>query len=219
MRRASKSEPQPRQARSRKAKPGHQDERIAAIFQDMRKVSGLTPGQLAKKLGTRLGTIAALEKGAIGALPDWPESSRVIKEYANLVQIDAGPLLRHVALELAPSPAETAAVKRKSAPDKSGTDGGAKSKSQKPRRRSRTGSWLSVLLVFMVGVGAAGYYAVQNPQLAKSALASLPEPVARAIRSARALFDQTNVGGAAVDPRDSGPDKLPSEPVTVPPPR
>jgi len=216
MTRASKSEQQPRQAGGRKPARGRTDERVGAIFQDMRKVSGLTPGQLAKKLGTRLGTIAALEKGAIGALPEWPETSRIIKAYANLVQIDAGPLLRHVALELAPSPAEAKAGAAKAAPAEAGA---GSSKPKKQRRRPRRIVRLAVLLIIVAGLGAAGIYAALNPQFVKSTLASLPEPVARTARSIRALFDQIEVGGAAVDPRESRPDKLPGEAITVPPPR
>jgi len=216
MTRASKSEQQPAPAGGRRPARGHTDERVAAIFQDMRKVAGLTPGQLAKQLNTRLGTIAALEKGAIGALPEWPETSRIIKAYANLVQIDAGPLLRHVALELAPSPVEAKAGVAKAAPAKAEAASGTP---KKRRRRPRMLVWLAVLLVMVGGLGAAGIYAARNPQFVKSALQSLPEPVARAARSVRALFDQIEVGGAAVDPRDSRPDKLPGEAITVPPPR
>lgn len=216
MKRASKSNEQPRQAASPKSARGRTDERIAVIFQDMRKVAGLTPGQLAKQLGTRLGTIAALEKGAIGALPDWPETSRIITAYASLVQIDPGPLLRHVALELAPSKAETKATSKKPAPARAEASRG---KPKKRRRRPRMVLWLVVLLILVAGLGAAGFFAARNPQLVKSALASLPEPVERAARSIRALFDQVDVGGAAVDPRQGRPDKLPGDAITVPPPR
>ena len=216
MKRASKSSEQPRPAGSPKTARGRTDERVAAIFQDMRKVAGLSPAQLAKQLGTRLGTIAAFEKGAIGALPDWPETSRIISAYAALVQIDPGPLLRHVALELAPSKAETEVGAKKTAPAKAKTSAG---ESKKRRRGRGLVVSIAVLLIIIAGLGAAGLYAARNPQLVKSALRNLPEPVARAALSIRALFDQIDVGGAAVDPRDSRPDKLPGDAITVPPPR
>lgn len=216
MKRASKSNQQPRQAASPGSARGRTDEQLAAIFQDMRKVAGLTPGQLAKRLNTRLSTIAALENGAIGALPEWPETGRVITDYASLVQIDPGPLLRHVALELAPSRTETDVTSKKLAQAKAAPRGG---ETKKRSRGPRMVVWLAVLLILVAGLGAAGFFAARNPQLVKSALAGLPEPVARAARSIRALFAQIDVSGAAVDPRDGRPDKLPGDAITVPPPR
>jgi cytoskeleton protein RodZ len=216
MKRASKSKEQATRAGGRQSKPSRTDAQIAAIFQDMRKVAGLAPVQLAKQLGTRPATISALEKGAIGALPEWSETSRIIRDYAALVQIDAGPLLRHVALELTPSKAESEASIGKAAPAKAETGGG---KSEKRRRRPWVIASIALLLIVIAGLGAAGFYAVRNPQFVKSALETLPEPVGRAARSIRALFDQIDVGGAAVDPRHSRPDKLPGDAITVPPPR
>jgi len=216
MKRVSKSKERATRAGGRQSKPSRTDAQIAAIFQDMRKVAGLSPGQLAKRLGTRLGTIAALEKGAIGSLPDWPETSRIISDYAALVQIDAGPLLRHVSLEMAPPKVESKTSIEKAAPAKAETGVG---KSRKRRRRPRAIVSIALLLIVIAGLGAAGFYAARNPQFVKSALETLPEPVARAARSIRALFDQTDVGGAAVDPRRSRPDKLPGDAITVPPPR
>jgi cytoskeletal protein RodZ len=216
MTRVSKSEQQHSQAGGHKPVRGHLDGRVAVIFQDMRKVSGLTPGQLAKQLGTPLGTIAAFEKGAIGALPEWPETSRIIKAYASLVQIDPGPLLRHVALQLSPAPVKTIANVAKTEPAKTSAGSG---KSRRRRRWPRMLIWLSVLLCIAAGLGAAGFYASQNPQIVKSVFSSLPEPVVRTARSIRALFAQIDVGGAAVDPGDSRTDKLPGEAITVPPPR
>ena len=240
MSRGSKSKPHAPgaaapQATAARAKPLRGDPRIAAIFQDMRKISGLSTAVLAKQLGTGQATIAALERGAIGALPEWTETSRIILAYANLVQIDAGPILRHIATQLAPSRTEQQASAQRAAaargaaqPAPSRQAVQAKQAAQarpaaaaKPGKQRRRGRGLKVtiatMLIVIVGLGGAGAYVASNPQVARDLMASLPEPAERVIRSIAALFGQSL--GAPVDRGQSNPDKLPGDAVTVPAPR
>jgi cytoskeletal protein RodZ len=79
------------------AAPGR-DEDLGDIFRTMRQALGLSPSELASKLETGTATIAALERGALGDLPEWPETQRVVTSYAALLKLDCRPILRRIAI-------------------------------------------------------------------------------------------------------------------------
>lgn len=78
------------------AAPGR-DEDLGDIFRTMRQALGMSPSELAAKLETGTATIAALERGALADLPEWPETQRVVTSYAALLELDCRPILRRVA--------------------------------------------------------------------------------------------------------------------------
>lgn len=80
--------------------PAGQDEEIAVIFREMRKATELSLEQLSVRLKTPVRTIEALEAGAILALPEWTETSRVVTAYTGLLGLDSRPVLRRLKAQL-----------------------------------------------------------------------------------------------------------------------
>lgn len=54
---------------------------------------GLSPADVAARLGTSSEVVIALESGHVAALPPWPESARVVGAYLSAANIDARPVL------------------------------------------------------------------------------------------------------------------------------
>ena len=79
---------------------GH-DEEISIIFQEIRRALQLSQEQVAERLSTPVMTIEMLEAGAILALPDWDETSRVITDYAKMLGLDARPIMRRIQAQVA----------------------------------------------------------------------------------------------------------------------
>jgi hypothetical protein len=72
---------------------GNRDEHLAAVFRQMRAVSGLSETQLARQLGTDISVVMDLESGVVDALPSWPETVRIVGRYSNIAHIDTRPIL------------------------------------------------------------------------------------------------------------------------------
>lgn len=72
---------------------GTRDPQLAAVFRQMRAVSGLNEAQLARQLGTDISVVMDLESGAVDSLPSWPETVRIVSRYSNIAHIDTRPLL------------------------------------------------------------------------------------------------------------------------------
>jgi len=100
------------QIRGIREMPTGYDSEIGNIFCEMRRASQLTKEQLAERFTTDLSTIDALETGALLALPDWAETSRVVEAYTEALGLDGRPILRRMALQLSPD----ATAQRSSAP-------------------------------------------------------------------------------------------------------
>lgn len=83
-----------------KEMPSRQDDEIAVIFREMRRASELSLEQLSTKLKAPVETLQALETGAILALSDWDETSRIISAYAGLMGLDSRPVLRRIKAQL-----------------------------------------------------------------------------------------------------------------------
>lgn len=73
--------------------PAGTDEQLGQWFRQFRQATGLTPVMIAARLGTDPAVLQAFEAGAVLALPDWPETSRIVMAYARMVGVDP-----HVAL-------------------------------------------------------------------------------------------------------------------------
>ncbi len=79
---------------------GKIDSEIAELFCEMRQASGRSLEQLAHQFNTAPRTISLLEQGQLSQLPPWNESSRVVFEYTNLLELDPEPVLRRIMVQL-----------------------------------------------------------------------------------------------------------------------
>ncbi len=84
------------------------DERLAAIFKQMRDIVGVSQSEMARRLHTTVSTLLDFEAGAVAALPEWPETVRIVDRYAELSQVDASPILSRL-LQLQAVPVDAAA--------------------------------------------------------------------------------------------------------------
>jgi transcriptional regulator with XRE-family HTH domain len=85
-----------------KEMPAGQDEELATIFREMRRAANVPREKMARRLGTSIETLDALESGAIFALPPWPELSRIVTAYTAMLGLDSRPLLRRLEAQLFP---------------------------------------------------------------------------------------------------------------------
>ncbi len=95
--------------------PAGHDAELATIFREMRRAADMSPQQMAARLATPVETIEALENGALLALPEWPELSRVITAYAVQLGLDSRPILRRLEGQLGANQS-SAAVQPPAAP-------------------------------------------------------------------------------------------------------
>jgi hypothetical protein len=72
------------------------DENLGSLVGDMRLALGMTPGELALRLGTTVDTIMTLEQGRLRALPHWEETQRVVVGLCALHRVDPRPLLQRI---------------------------------------------------------------------------------------------------------------------------
>lgn len=82
---------------------------ISRLFWELRRHLGVSQHDLARRLGTDVHTLAALEAAQVSGLPQWPETARVVRAYLEIVGVDATPvlvglrtLMRDEALVIAP---------------------------------------------------------------------------------------------------------------------
>jgi len=79
------------------------DENLGSLIGDMRLALGMTPGELALRLGTTVDTIMTLEQGRLRALPHWEETQRVITGLCALHRVDPRPLLQRIYEQTSPT--------------------------------------------------------------------------------------------------------------------
>lgn len=65
----------------------------ARFFYDLRRGLRMARVAIANRVGTDASVIEALETGNLGALPPWPQTLRIVTDYARLVQLDPRPVL------------------------------------------------------------------------------------------------------------------------------
>jgi len=189
--------------------PSGQDAEVASIFRDMRQATGLTVPLLAFRLRTTERTIEALEEGALLALPEWPETSRVIMAYAAMLNLDARPVLRRIHAQLMPqAPLRDAATMPPAHQPPAQPGPNVRRTPPQPRRRSRILKWVP-LLAMVVTATVGAFLAVEKPQLIVSVTDRMPDPIPKL---ARFGIDLLRPVGQAVtrsdDPRSRKADKL-----------
>src|SRR5690242_19360840 len=69
------------------------DEQIGKIFRNMRTALKVPRDALARRLATSTAVIDSFEAGAIGALPHWKETERIVRSYCDLLRFDPEPVL------------------------------------------------------------------------------------------------------------------------------
>lgn len=173
------------------------DANLGRLFQDARTHLHMTQEELAQRLSTTGTVVAIFEAGAIGALPPWPETRRVVEGYAGLVRFDPGPLLAHLETQaraqaaralrpvepaIAIEPVPTAAARTALTVPASQRAAGA--------RRARWHGWRRFWPAITAGAVvlglAAGFYwaAFARPAALLASIAMLPVAIATPIRAA-----------------------------------
>ncbi len=66
---------------------------ISRLFWELRRHLGVSQYDLARRLGTDVHTLAALEAAQVSGLPQWPETARVVRAYLEIVGVDGTPVL------------------------------------------------------------------------------------------------------------------------------
>ena len=80
----------------------------ATFFIALREYLDLSRDQIARQLATHPNVIFALETSDFGALPPWPQTRKLVAEYAALARIDPTPALTCLEYCLAVTPADVA---------------------------------------------------------------------------------------------------------------
>ena len=184
------------------------DERLAAIFCDMRRGLGLTADKLAAAIETTPGVIQRLEAGQVRAFPAWPETVRIVTELGKLYRVDTRPILTRIRDQVGPAgleqvpaaPSEpsisakavAATLDRRHPLVRAMARGRRKRQAlQDPtttrrvkRRTRRAARTLFALSAPVALIGVVVWLAQAQPSLIMRAVSALPEPVAQAVRPA-----------------------------------
>lgn len=183
------------------------DERLATIFQDMRRGLNLPVDKLALALKTTPYVIQLLEAGQVRAFPAWPETVRIVTELGQLYRVDTRPILNRIRDQVGPAGLEQtpAAPQETSMSAKvvaAGLDsrhplvramsrGRRKQAAADPemrrrakRRTKRAARTLFALSAPVALLGGLVWLAQAQPALIMQAVSALPEPVARVVRPA-----------------------------------
>jgi len=84
--------------------PAGTDERLGAVFRDMRRLTGVDRLTVARKLGTTVDVLMALELGDVRAVRPSNELRSLVHRYADWVGIDPKPVYDRILRNFAPMP-------------------------------------------------------------------------------------------------------------------
>lgn len=191
------------------------DERLASIFQDMRRGLNIPADKLALALKTTPHIIQLLESGQVRAFPPWPETVRIVTELGRLYRVDTGPILNRIrdrvgpaGLAQVPAQQETTTISAKAVaatldsrhPLVRAMSRGRSRKQasldpdtqrRAKRRKRRAAKTLFTLSAPVALVGGLVWLAQAQPSAVLRAVSALPEPLARLVRpAANALIVQ-----------------------------
>jgi hypothetical protein len=168
---------------------GVRDEQLAQIFRNMRLAMRVSRETIARRLATSPSTVDSLEQGAVGALPHWKETCRIVRAYATLARVDAEPILRHIRDQLqalarqsrTPTPVEFTSGRpvTRTQPTVPRSQRGEVRASRR-RRRTRVLFAVSAPLAL---AAALVYLAQAAPQPVYGAIGLLPEAAERVVRA------------------------------------
>lgn len=182
-------------------RPAGIDERMAAIFRDMRIGLRVSVPELARMLGTSVGVIETLEAGRVRAFPAWPETVRLVSQLGKLYRVDARPILARIRDQVGPaglgqfphavSPGRAPVDKHPLLRIRDRARGAAIRREDwretAPRRRRRARRLARALFAISAPVALFGgllWLAQTQPSLIFGAVNALPKPAARALRPA-----------------------------------
>src|SRR5262245_55181397 len=172
----------PSQGQHLRVRPGAQppplagrDPQVGNVFRNMRAATRLTREAIARRLATTPATIEDLENGAVGALPHWRETVRIVRGYCELLRLDPAPLLWRLEQLL------RGGIGIGGGDDVPRTGGplpALPARTHERRARERRGGGVGRILwlaAFPVMVAALGYLAIMAPAPIYKAISVLPD--------------------------------------------
>jgi hypothetical protein len=205
---------------------------IANVFVQLRHYLQISLHQAAALLNTDADIIAALESGAVRDLPAWPETTRIVRAYAGLANIDPGPVLRGLEAlvrsssrnpaariparqTLAPAPYAAGADHEHDGLDDVADDAAGPARPWSSRLPSRSMVWrMCSVAAFLAVLGVGSQQGVLQ-----AAVGKLPAPVAQLARDTSDMLlvrVSSRFEGLpwidVADPRSRRGDKLRSKP-------
>jgi len=153
---------------------------VGRFFVDLRHAFRATQAQIADRLATRIDIIAALETGHVRALPPWPETCRIVRNYAHMAGLDPRPALTSLEILLqAEVHAHSEPVRRaRGEPLLSGV-----ASRMRDAWEGRVGQALRMLIVVTVPITLI--LLVTQTAVLEAAVAKLPPSVVRIVRGAQ----------------------------------
>jgi hypothetical protein len=180
-------------------RPTGVDERVAAIFRDMRVGLGVSASELADSLATTVAVIETLESGRVRAFPPWPETVRIVSELGKLHRIDTRPILARIRDQVGPAglgqvpktapvtrtPVEKHPLLRMRDRARAARREAWREGTQHARRQVRRAARALFAISTPVALfGGVLWLAQTQPALILGAVAKLPGPVARVVQPA-----------------------------------
>ncbi len=171
---------------------GARDEQLAQVFRNMRLAMRVSRETIARRLATTSATIDSFEQGAVGALPHWKETCRIVRAYGALARIDTEPILHRIrdqlqALARQSRPARPATpvefTAGRPAPRTQPTAPRGNRTEVRASRRRRRARVLFALSAPLALAAAVVYLAQAAPQPVYSAIGLLPDVAGRAVRA------------------------------------
>ena len=206
---------------------GNRDDQIGKIFRNMRSALKVPRDALARRLATSTAVIDAFEAGAIGALPHWKETERIVRSYCDLLRFDPEPVLWRLRSQFqlaanyarsAPQPPSQArsGITRPGLRGERSTSA-APAAGARPARRRRRARTLFVLSTPIVFAATLVYLGQSASRPVYQAIALLPLPIAGPVRAGFDYFVGLTMPSRdgltwieVSDPRSRKTDKLPS---------
>jgi hypothetical protein len=87
--------------------PAGYDDELATIFREMRRAAGASKEEIAGRLATTVEIVEALERGALLAMPEWGELTRIITTYTGQLGLDSRPILNRIQGQLGANRSDT----------------------------------------------------------------------------------------------------------------
>jgi hypothetical protein len=185
---------------------------IAHFFRDLRRNFRFSQPEAARRLGTNIDIIAALEAGDVSSLPPWPETCRIVQAYTGFARLDSVPVLRLIEML-------QIRIGRSSSPPQDYEDergiAGRMFGGFKNAWNGGVGRGLGVLVAMSIPVAIV--VLVTQTAVLEAAVAKLPPPMARIVRGAQnfIIVQLAPVRDGlrwidVPDPRTRRGDKLPS---------
>jgi transcriptional regulator with XRE-family HTH domain len=185
---------------------------VAHFFRDLRRNFRFSQPEAARRLGTTIDIISALEAGDVSNLPPWPETCRIVQAYTGFARLDPVPVLRliemlQIRMGRSPTP-----------PQDYEDEGGLFARMFGGMRDAwQGGLGRAVRVLVAMSIPVALVVLVTQTAVLEAAVAKLPPPVARIVRGAQnfIIVQLAPVRDGlrwidVPDPRSRRGDKLPS---------